>query len=114
MRKIRFTESQIVDALKRAEAGVQVKALCRELQISSATFYQWRSKYGGVEVSRLKRGLWTERTKKKRDLSSRNRLLLKHTTREVNAFVKLKNNVINVNTLHRSHKDSRCGERTVL
>ncbi|MGK0170325.1 MAG: putative transposase, partial [Gammaproteobacteria bacterium] len=43
MRKSRFTESQIVDALKRAETGVPVKDLCRELEVSAATFYQWRS-----------------------------------------------------------------------
>ena len=45
MRKSRFTEHQIVGALKRVESGVPVKDLCRELGISSATFYQWRSKY---------------------------------------------------------------------
>ena len=55
MRKSRFTESQIVDALKRAEGGVPVKDVCRELGVSSATFYAWRSKYGGMETSDLKR-----------------------------------------------------------
>ena len=55
MRKSRFTESQIVDVLKRAEGGVPVKDLYRELGFSSAAFYQWRSKYAGVEVSELKR-----------------------------------------------------------
>ena len=55
MRKSKFREHQIIDALKRAEAGVPVKDICRELGISSATFYQWRSKYGGMEASDLKR-----------------------------------------------------------
>ncbi len=55
MRKSQYSEHQIVGALKRAEAGVSVKDLCRELGISSATFYQWRSKYGGMEASDLKR-----------------------------------------------------------
>ena len=55
MRKSKFGEHQIVNALRRAEAGTPVKDLCRELGVSTATFYQWRSKYGGMEASDLKR-----------------------------------------------------------
>jgi putative transposase len=55
MRKSKFSEHQIISALKRAEQGVAVKDICRELGVSSATFYQWRSKYGGLEASDLKR-----------------------------------------------------------
>ena len=55
MRTSRFSEHQIVGALKRAESGVAVKDVCRELGVSPATFYQWRSKYGGLEASDLKR-----------------------------------------------------------
>lgn len=55
MRKSKFTEHQIVGVLKRAESGVPVKDICRELGVSTATFYQWRSKYGGLEASDLKR-----------------------------------------------------------
>ena len=55
MRKSRFSEHQIVAALKRAESGVAVMDVCRELGVSPATFYQWRSKYGGLEASDLKR-----------------------------------------------------------
>lgn len=55
MRKSRYSESQIVEALKRAESGVPVKDVIRELGVSQATFYQWRSKYGGMEASDLKR-----------------------------------------------------------
>lgn len=51
MKKSRFTDSQIIDALKRAEAGMTVPELCRELGISSATFYKWRAKFGGMDAS---------------------------------------------------------------
>jgi len=55
MRKTIFTESQIVAAIKKQESGVSVKELCRELGISDATFYNWKAKYGGMEVSDVKR-----------------------------------------------------------
>ena len=55
MRKSKFTEHQILGALKQAEAGVPVKDVCRDLGVSPATFYQWRSRYGGLEASDLKR-----------------------------------------------------------
>ena len=55
MKKSRFTDSQIIDALKRAEAGLTVPELCRELGISSATFYKWRAKFGGMDASLMAR-----------------------------------------------------------
>jgi putative transposase len=55
MKKSRFTDSQIMDALKRAEAGLAVPDVCRELGISSATFYKWRAKFGGMDVSMMTR-----------------------------------------------------------
>ncbi|KVO61499.1 transposase [Burkholderia stagnalis] len=55
MKKSRFTDSQIMDALKRVESGLAVPDLCRELGISTATFYKWRSKYGGMDVSLIAR-----------------------------------------------------------
>ncbi|USP47583.1 transposase [Alcaligenes faecalis] len=55
MKKSRFTDSQIIDALKRAEAGLTVPELCRELCISSATFYKWRAKFGGMDASLMAR-----------------------------------------------------------
>ena len=51
MRKSKFTESQIMAILKQNEAGVPVPELCREHGISSASFYKWRSKYGGMDTS---------------------------------------------------------------
>ena len=55
MRKSKFSESQIVSFLKEAEAGREVSEICREHGVSTATFYQWRSKYGGMEASDVKR-----------------------------------------------------------
>lgn len=49
--KKRFTENQIVAAIKRQEGGLAVKEICRELGISDATFYNWKARYGGMEVS---------------------------------------------------------------
>ena len=55
MKKSRFTDSQIMDTLKRAESGVAVPDLCRELGISTATFYKWRSRFGGMDTSMMSR-----------------------------------------------------------
>ena len=51
MKRKQFTESQIVSALKQQEGGLAVKDIARDLGISEATFYNWKSKYGGMEVS---------------------------------------------------------------
>lgn len=53
--KKRFTERQIVAAIKKQEAGIAVKDICREIGISEPTFYNWKSKYGGMEVSDVTR-----------------------------------------------------------
>jgi putative transposase len=55
MRKSKFIESQILDAVKRAGAGFAVPDICRELGISAATFYKWRPEYGGMDVSMIAR-----------------------------------------------------------
>lgn len=55
MKKSRFTDSQILSVLKQAENGIPVPELCREHGISSATFYKWRTKFGGMDASMMTR-----------------------------------------------------------
>jgi len=60
MKRGRFTETQIVLILKEADAGKKVKDICRRHGISDATYYNWKSKYGGMSASELKRLKETE------------------------------------------------------
>lgn len=55
MKKPRFKESQIFQVLKEADAGVPVPELCRKHGMSNASFYKWRAKYGGMDVSSMNR-----------------------------------------------------------
>jgi len=80
VRKSRFKESEIVRVLKEVEGGRNVKDVCRELGISEATYYNWKTKYGGMEASDIRRlkELEEENRKLKQmyaDLSLENRAL---------------------------------------
>ncbi len=80
MKSSRFSETQIIAILKEADAGVLVKDLCRKHGISDATYYNWKSKYGGMAASDLKRmkEMEAELSKLKRmyaDLALENRAL---------------------------------------
>lgn len=55
MKKSQYSESQILGILKEADTGVKVQDIWRKYNISSGTYYKWRSKYGGMEVSEMKR-----------------------------------------------------------
>jgi putative transposase len=55
MKKTKFTEAQIIFALRQAETGVSVSEVCRKMGISDATFYNWKKKYGGLGVTELRR-----------------------------------------------------------
>jgi putative transposase len=54
MRTSRFCEEQIVTALRQAEAGTPVREICRQLEITAATFYRWKKKYGGLGVPEVR------------------------------------------------------------
>ena len=71
MKPSRFTEEQIIGILQEQEAGTPVAELCRKHGMSDATFYTWKSKYGGLEVSEAKRlrALEAENAKLKRLLA---------------------------------------------
>jgi len=58
----RYTEEQIIGILKKQEAGTPVAELCHKHGMSDATFYAWRSKYGGLEVSEARLELWGRKT----------------------------------------------------
>ena len=68
MKKSKFSDTQIVSILKQAEAGMPVKEVCRQHQISSGCYYKWKSRFGGLSVSELRRNreLETENSKLKR------------------------------------------------
>ena len=55
MKKTRYTEEQIAFALKQAETGTRVEEVCRKMGISEATFYNWKKKFGGMGVTKLRR-----------------------------------------------------------
>ena len=71
--KKRYTDEQIIKAIKRHEAGAKVEDICRDLGISNGTFYNWRSKFAGMEVNEAKRlrELETENNKLKRLLADK-------------------------------------------
>ena len=68
MKRSKFSDTQIVSILKQAEAGMPVKEVCRQHQISSACYYKWKSKFGGLSDSELRRNreLEAENSKLKR------------------------------------------------
>ena len=55
MKRSRFTETQIVAILREGDSGIKIKDLCRKHQVSDATYYKWKSRYGGLDASDLKR-----------------------------------------------------------
>jgi putative transposase len=79
MKKQRFSETQIVSILRMQESGKLVKDICREHGISDATFYNWKAKYGGMEVSDVKR------MKDLQDENSRLKRIVANLTLEIDA-----------------------------
>ena len=80
MRNSRFTDAQIMGVLRQAEGGLAVAELCREHAISAATFYKWRSKFGGMDTSMISqmKGIEDENRRLKKmfaELSMQNELL---------------------------------------
>lgn len=88
MSKSKWTETQIIGLIKEAEAGVPVPELCRQHGVGQSTFYQWRSKYGGLEASDVRRlkELEDENRRLKKmfaDLSLRHQLLEEIVTKKL-------------------------------
>jgi putative transposase len=83
MRKSRFSETQIIGIFKQVEAGRQVKDVCREHAISDATYYQWKTKYGGMEASDIKRLRELEDENRKLKLMVADLTLENHAIKEV-------------------------------
>lgn len=80
MKRQRFSEAQIIKALKEVDAGAQARDVCRRLGVTEQSFYRWRQKYGGLDVSEAKRlrELEAENSRLKRlvaDLSLDNQIL---------------------------------------
>lgn len=80
MKRKRFSEAQIIKALKEVDAGAQARDVCRRLGVTEQSFYRWRQKYGGLDVSEAKRlrELEAENSRLKRlvaDLSLDNQIL---------------------------------------
>ena len=80
MKRKRFTEEQIISALKQSERGQETKDICRQIGVTQTTFYRWKAKYGGLEVSdaRKMKSLEDENRKLKKlvaDLSLDNMVL---------------------------------------
>ena len=80
MKKSRFSDAQVMGILRQADGGMAVPELCREHGISSATFYKWRSKYGGMDASMMAemKGVQEENRRLKKmfaELSMQNELL---------------------------------------
>jgi putative transposase len=80
MKKSRFTETQIVSMLKEYEQGKKVIDLCREHGLSEQTFYNWKAKYGGMDVNELKR------IKELEEENSRLKRIVANMTLEIDAF----------------------------
>ena len=83
MKKSKFTESQIAFAIKQAKAGTKVEEVCHQMGISSATFFNWKKKYGGLGISELRRlRQWEEENQQLKKLAA-DLSLDKHMLQEV-------------------------------
>ena len=70
MKRSKFSEHQIIAILKAVEAGRTVKDVCREHEVSEATYYQWKSKYGGMQASDIKRLRELEENRRLKQISA--------------------------------------------